>query len=139
MSIDWVMLVPSVVFTHIKTSFSTELKEKYNMTSANFSTELSQDTPAVFPFVKVQVESTEEIEPDLEGDEINSDRFLFRIEVTDNKSSSRASAVSKEILKIMKKAKFRAVGTPVQKQSISEGTYTYIARYRRTLCPNDVL
>lgn len=139
MSIDWVMLVPSVVFTHIKTSFSKELKEKYNMTSANFSTELSQDTPPVFPFIKIQLETPEETGLDLEGDEINSEKVVFRIEVTDNKSSSRVSSVSKEILKVMKKARFRAVGLPIQKQSISDGTYTYIARYRRTFCLNDVL
>ena len=37
MSVEWDELVPSTVFTRIKTNFSDSLKKKYKMTDKNFS------------------------------------------------------------------------------------------------------
>lgn len=82
MSVEWDELVPSTVFTRIKTNFSDSLKKKYKMTDKNFSSVGSSNTPAVFPFVRLQLLPGSEIGEDLEGDKINAEKFSFQIDVT---------------------------------------------------------
>ena len=50
---EWAMLVPSFVFTRIKSEFSEEIKTKYEMTGDNFSTVNKANKEAKFPFVYV--------------------------------------------------------------------------------------
>ena len=100
--IDWIMLVPSVVFSRIKGTFSEELKTKYEMTEKNFSSVDSANKSAVFPFVYVHALPASEVGADLSGDEINAGNFTFQVDVYDNVSQNRAREVMKEVVKIMK-------------------------------------
>ena len=79
MGVIWTMMVPSMIFTRIKNEFSAKTKEKYKMTDKNFSTVGSSDTPAVFPFVYVQMLAPVETGRDLEGTSINAGIYTFRI------------------------------------------------------------
>lgn len=97
---DWTDRISSMVFTRIKNEFSSSLKTKYKMTSSNFSTVGSSDTPAVFPFVYVQLKGSPARGKDLEGGKINAGLFTFQIEVTDNQTQARAKDVMSEIKRI---------------------------------------
>ena len=94
--------ISSVVFTRIKNEFSSSLTTKYKMTSSNFSTVGSSDTPAVFPFVYIQLLPSTEQGQDIEGNTINAGLFTFQIEVTDNQTQARAKDVMSEVKRIMK-------------------------------------
>lgn len=106
MSSNWIMQLPSVVFTRVKTEFSEKIKTKYNMTSENFSTTDSQNKKAVFPFVYINLLPASETGNDLEGDTINGGIFTFQIDVYDNKTQARAREVMTEIVRIMKSMRF---------------------------------
>ena len=109
---DWTDRISSVVFTRIKNEFSSTLKEKYKMTSSNFSTVGISDTPAVFPFVYIQLLPSAEAGQDIEGNTINAGLFTFQIEVTDNQSQARAKDVMSEVKRIMKSMRCTVQCTP---------------------------
>lgn len=137
MGVEWVSMLPSIVFSRIKSEFSKKLKKKFGMTSENFSTVGSSDTPAVFPFVYVQMLAPSEVGRDLEGTSINAGVFTFQIDVTDNKSQSNAKAVVFEILRILKGMMFEITAMP----SFEDTTDTHRAtiRARRMIAENDTL
>lgn len=137
MGVIWTMMVPSMIFTRIKNEFSVKTKEKYKMTDKNFSTVGSSDTPAVFPFVYVQMLAPLETGRDLEGTSINSGIYTFQIDVTDNKSQSNARAVMTEVLKVMKKMAFQATQMPIYEDT--KDIHRCTARFRRTIGENDIL
>ena len=138
MGVIWVMIIPSIIFTKIKTEFSSKLKEKYNMTDKNFSTVGSSDTPPVFPFVYIQ--STEPIETgmDLEATNINGGIFSFQIDVTDNQSQYKAKEVMTEVLRIMKKMGFQCKPMPSFDDSVKD-VKRMVARFQRAIDENDIL
>ena len=78
---DWTDRISSIVFTRIKNEFSSTLKTKYKMTNSNFSTVGSSDTPAVFPFVYVQILAESENARTLKGTTINSANFGFPVHI----------------------------------------------------------
>lgn len=134
---DWVMLIPSQVFTRIKTEFSAKIKAKYKMTSENFSTTDSQNKAAVFPFVYVNLLPASEAGQTLEGDVINAGIFTFQIDVYDNKTQARARDVMAEIVRIMKTMRFDATQMPSFGET--EDVKRMTARFRRTIGGLDVL
>lgn len=136
MSVEWDELVLSTVFTRIKTNFSSSLKTKYKMTDKNFSSVGSSDTPAVFPFVRLQMLPGSEIGYDLEGDKINAEKFSFQIDVTDNQSQYRAKEIMREVKRIMKTMRFRGSSMPTQEDT--KDTCRQTARFSRTIGSNDV-
>lgn len=138
MGVIWVMIIPSIIFTKIKTEFSTKLKEKYNMTDKNFSTVGSSDTPAVFPFVYVQSIEPIETGMDLEATNINGGIFSFQIDVTDNQSQYRAKEVMTEVLRIMKKMGFQCKPMPSFDDSVKD-VKRMVARFQRAIDENDIL
>ena len=138
MGVIWVMAIPSIVFTRVKTEFSLKLKEKYNITGKNFSTVGSSDTPPVFPFVYLESIEPTETGMDLEGININGGIFSFQIDVTDNQSQSRAKEVMTEILRIMKKIGFQCKPMPSFDNS-SKDVYRMVARFRKNIDENDIL
>lgn len=137
MGVIWTMMVPSMIFTRIKNEFSAKTKEKYKMTDKNFSTVGSSDTPAVFPFVYVQILAPLETGRDLEGTSINAGIYTFQIDVIDNKSQSHARAVMMEVLKVMKKMAFQVTQMPVYEDT--KDVHRCTARFRRTIGENDIL
>lgn len=138
MGVIWIMAIPSIVFTRIKTEFSSKLKEKYSITGKNFSTVGSSDTPPVFPFVYLQSIEPIETGTDLEGININGGIFSFQIDVTDNQSQSRAKEVMTEILRIMKKMGFKCSPMPSFDNS-SKNVFRMVARFRKNIDENDIL
>lgn len=134
---DWTDRISSVVFTRIKNEFSGSLKTKYKMTSNNFSTVGSSDTPAVFPFVYIQLLPSVEQGQDIEGNTINAGLFTFQIEVTDNQKQARAKDVMSEIKRIMKSMRFTVQCTPTLEDT--KDTHRAITRCNRIIGSCDIL
>ena len=134
---DWADRISSVVFTRIKNEFSSSLKTKYKMTSSNFSTVGSSDTPAVFPFVYVQLLPSAETGQDIEGNTINAGLFTFQIEVTDNQTQARAKDVMSEVKRIMKSMRFTVQCTPTLEDT--KDTHRAIMRCNRIIGSCDIL
>lgn len=133
---EWIMLVPSFVFTRIKTEFSEEIKTRYGMTGENFSTVNSLNKNAVFPFVYVHALPAMEQGQDLEGNAVNAGLFSFQIEVFDNKSQNRARSVMGEIVRIMKEMRFEITAMP---EFDTTDTHRCVTRFRRMIGSGDVL
>ena len=134
---DWTDRISSIVFTRIKNEFSSSLKTKYKMTSSNFSTVGSSDTPAVFPFVYIQLLPSTEQGQDIEGNTINAGLFTFQIEVTDNQSQTRAKDVMSEVKRIMKSMRFAVQPTPDIQDT--KDTHRAIMRCNRRIGSSDIL
>lgn len=134
---DWTDRISSVVFTRIKNGFSSTIKTKYKMTSSNFSTVGSSDTPAVFPFVYVQLLPSAEQGQDIEGNTINAGLFTFQIEVTDNQTQARARDVMSEVKRIMKSMRFTVQCTPTLEDT--KDTHRAIMRCNRIIGSCDIL
>ena len=133
---DWTDRISSVVFTRIKNGFSSTIKTKYKMTSSNFSTVGSSDTPAVFPFVYVQLLPSAEQGQDLEGTTINAGLFTFQIEVTDNQTQARAKDVMSEVKRIMKSMRFTVQCIPTLEDT--KDTHRAIMRCNRIIGSCDI-
>ena len=134
---DWTDRISSVVFTRIKNEFSSSLKEKYKMKDENFSTVGSSDTPAVFPFVYIQLLPSAEQGQDIEGNTINAGLFTFQIEVTDNKKQVIAKEIMAEVKRIMKSMSFTVQPTPDIQDT--KGTHRAIMRCNRRIGSGDIL
>ena len=134
---DWTDMISSNVFTRIKNEFSSSLKTKYKMTDSNFSTVGSSDTPAVFPFVYVQLLPSAEAGQDLEGNEINAGLFTFQIEVTDNQKQVIAKEIMSEVKRIMKSMRFEVQPTPTLEDT--KDTHRTIMRCNRRIGSDDIL
>lgn len=134
---DWTDRISPIVFTRIKNEFSSTIKTKYKMTDKNFSTVGSSDTPAVFPFVYIQLLPSVEQGQDLEGNEINAGLFTFQIEVTDNQSQARAKDVMSEVKRIMKSMRFTVQCTPTLEDT--KDTHRAIMRCNRIIGSCDIL
>lgn len=134
---DWTDRISSIVFTRIKNEFSSTLKTKYKMADSNFSTVGSSDTPAVFPFVYIQLLPSAEQGQDIEGNEINAGLFTFQIEVTDNQTQARSKEVMAEVKRIMKAMRFTVQPTP----TLEDTKYTHraIMRCSRRVGSGDIL
>ena len=134
---DWTDRISSIIFTRIKNEFSSTLKTKYKMTSSNFSTVGSSDTPAVFPFVYIQLLPSTEQGQDIEGNTINAGLFTFQIEVTDNQTQARAKDVMSEVKRIMKSMRFTVQTTPDIQDT--KDTHRAIMRCNRRIGSDDIL
>lgn len=134
---DWTDRISSVVFTRIKNEFSSTLKGNYKMKDENFSTVGSSDTPAVFPFVYVQLLPSAEQGQDIEGNTINAGLFTFQIEVTDNQTQTRAKDVMSEVKRIMKSMRFTVQPTPTLEDT--KDTHRAIMRCNRIIGSCDIL
>lgn len=134
---DWTDRISSVVFTRIKNEFSSTIKKNYKMKDENFSTVGSSDTPAVFPFVYVQLLPSTEQGQDIEGNTINAGLFTFQIEVTDNQSQTRAKDVMSEVKRIMKSMRFTVQCTPTLEDT--KDTHRAIMRCNRIIGSCDIL
>ena len=134
---DWTDIISSNVFTRIKNEFSSTLKTKYKMADSNFSTVGSSDTPAVFPFVYIQLLPSAEQGQDIEGNTINAGLFTFQIEVTDNQTQARAKDVMSEVKRIMKSMRFTVQCTPTLEDT--KDTHRAIMRCNRIIGSCDIL
>ena len=134
---DWTDRISSVVFTRIKNEFSSTIKKNYKMKDENFSTVGSSDTPAVFPFVYIQLLPSAETGQDIEGNAINAGLFTFQIEVTDNQTQARAKDVMSDVKRIMKSMRFTVQCTPTLEDT--KDTHRAIMRCNRRIGSSDIL
>ena len=137
MSSNWIMQLPSMVFTRIKTEFSEKVKEKYKMTDGNFSTKDRQNKNAVFPFVYINMLPAVEYGEDLDGTEIHGGMFSFQIDVYDNQTQERSREVMIEVINIMKSMRFRT--TPMPSFENGDSVYRMTARFQRMIGVSDIL
>lgn len=137
MGVEWVSMLQSIIFSRIKNEFSENLKTKYKMTSNNFSTVGSSDTPAVFPFVYIEELESTEVGNDLEGVDTNGLRYSVRIHVSDNKSQTNAKSVAYEVRRIMKSMRF-SCGTPIP-QNVANNIHGYVLQCSRVIGEGDIL
>lgn len=137
MSSNWIMQLPSMVFTRIKTEFSEKAKEKYKMTDGNFSTKDRQNKNAVFPFVYINMLPAVEYGEDLDGTEIHGGMFSFQIDVYDNQTQERSREVMIEVINIMKSMRFRTTSMPSFENG--DSVYRMTARFQRMIGVSDVL
>ena len=135
--IEWIMLIPSVVFTRIKNDFSEELKTEYKMTDQNFSAIDDNNKSAVFPFVYVHALPATEVGADLEGTHVNAGNFTFQIDVYDNRSQNKARSVMSEIVRIMKSMRFNISSMP--EFSVSNGIHRCTIRAKRIIGSGDII
>lgn len=135
MAFDWIMLLPSVVFTRIKTEFSSTIKSRFKMDDRNFSTTNSSDTPSVFPFVYVNLLPAVEEGQDLYGKYINAGLFTFQVDVYDNQMQDNARAVMTEVIRIMKNMRFEIIAMP--EFETTGNTHRCTARFRRLIGANE--
>ena len=134
---DWTDRISSVVFSRIKNEFSSTIKKNYKMKDENFSTVGSSDTPAVFPFVYIQILPGAEQGQDLDGTSVNAGLFTFQIEVTDNQTQARAKDVMSEVKRIMKSMRFEVQPTP--KFEDTKDTHRATIRCSRVIGAGDKL
>lgn len=137
MGVEWVSRLQSMIFSRIKNEFSEKLKTKYKMTSNNFSTVGSSDTPAVFPFVYVEELESPEIGSDLDGIDTNGLNYSVRIYISDNKSQTNAKSVAYEVRRIMKTMRF-SCSTPIPQNAVGN-VYSYVLQCSRSIGSGDVL
>lgn len=135
---DWIMLVPSFVFSRIKAEFSEKLKTQYGMSGDHFSTVNQNQTDSRFPFVYVHMISSAEQGGDLEGSTVNAALFAFQVDVYDNQSQGRAREVMGEVVRIMKTMRFQVTSMPEFERS-SNGVYRSVARFSRVIGAGDIL
>ena len=107
------------------------------MKDENFSTVGSSDTPAVFPFVYIQILPGAEQGQDLDGTSVNAGLFTFQIEVTDNQTQARAKDVMSEVKRIMKSMRFEVQPTP--KFEDTKDTHRATIRCSRVIGAGDKL
>lgn len=135
---EWISYILSMVYSRVVAEFSTKIKSQYNMTNANFSTEMSSDAPPLFPFVSITQMDSNAVEEDLERTRINEVPFTFQIDVYDNQSQQRAKTVAYEVLRIMRKMAFTPMPIPTFVNG-SGNVKRMTSRYRRAIDWNDVL
>lgn len=137
MGVEWVSRLQSMIFSRVKNEFSETLKTKYKMTSNNFSTVGSSDTPAVFPFVYVEELESQEVGSDLDGVDTNGLRYSVRIHTFDNKSQTNAKSIAYEVRRIMKSMRF-SCSTPIP-QNVVNNIHSYVLQCSRVIGNGDIL
>lgn len=136
MGIEWVSLLQSKIYSIIENEFSQDIKDKYHMTSDNFST-VGNNFSAVFPFVFIKLLPALERGQDLEGKTINAGLFTFQIDITDNVSQKRARTVAFEIVRIMKGMSFEVTSMPDFEDTKEKHRSTI--RFRRLIASGDAI
>ena len=128
----WISDIETKVFSEIKGN-GQELKK--NFPNIFFTTENESDTPAKFPTVYLEELSGTERGRDLEGNSVNAYMATFQINISHNDKKSHVKRVMNNCMDTMKKLRFEIVGTPIY--SRSEGVWTGVARFRRTIGSGD--
>ena len=128
----WISDIETKVFSEIKKN-GQELKK--NFPNIFFTTENESDTPAKFPTVYIEELSGTERGRDLEGNKVNAYMATFQINISHNDKKSHVKRVMNNCMDTMKKMRVEIVGTPIY--SRSEGVWTGVARFRRTIGSGD--
>lgn len=126
----------------IGTKVLSKLKEngevlKKNFPKIVFTDENESDTPAKFPTVYLEELSGMERGMDLERIKVNAYMATFQINITHNDRRYHVKSIMNNCMATMKELRFEIIGTPIYNRS--EGVWTGIARFRKTIGANDTL
>lgn len=127
--------IESQIFSRVKANFSDRIKNKYP--NLNFTTSDKSPTSPKFPTVYIHLMEPAETGETLDGTGINAVNATFQIDVSDNQSQTRADEVAREVLRIMKTMRFKAVTLPFH--SNVGDVYRTVARYRRLIGSGDII
>lgn len=128
-------MLESIIFSRLKSGFSSKIKEKYK--DLTFTTqEESKGTPK-FPNVYVYLMPGIETGLTLERTVFEEGMFTFQIKVTNNTGQTAVQEITNEIMKIMKRMSFEIIGTPSYQNDAD--TQWSDMRFRRTIGRNDYL
>lgn len=100
-----------------------------------FTNENESDAPAKFPTVYLEELSGTERGRDLEGIKVNAYMATFQINISHNDKKSHVRRVMNNCMETMKQLRFEIIGTPIYNRS--EGVWSGVARFRRTIGSND--
>lgn len=128
-------ILPSKVFTRIKSEGTKELKKSYP--NIFFTTSSKAQTDPKFPTVYVKRMPGAERGQTLDGTTVNAILSTFQIEVIDNESDTRAQEVADVVYGIMKSMRYQMLGEPIADNT--DDAYRNVARYQRIVGYNDVL
>ena len=130
-------MLESQVLSLIKSNFSERIKNKKEYKDLNFTTSDRVQGEARFPTVYVHMIDSSEAGGTLEGTDICGINAAFQIEVSDNKNNKRTDEISREILRIMKSLRFKAIVIPIHKNT--QDAYMTDSRYQRVVGSGDFL
>lgn len=128
-------MLESIVFSRIKSDFSSKLKEKYK--DLEFTTQEESKTKAKFPNIYVYLMPGTEVGQTLEGDCFIGGRFTFQIRVTNNNGQTTVQEITNEIVRLMKRMRFQISATPVYENDAD--TQWSVMRFGRIICDGDIL
>lgn len=132
----WLIYKQKQIYTLLKNEFSPAIKEKYNMTSNNFTNLDAIDTTAVFPKVKFKALTGAEVGRTFDTG-INAALFTFQVDVTDNSTlPTKAEEVMSEVTRIMSGLGFEVSAMPIFENNVS-GVHRMTARFRRLIGANE--
>ena len=128
----WISNIEPAVFARVK-AYGEVLRK--NFPNIVFTTDNESDTPAKFPTVLVEEITGAEQGRDLEGTTVNAYLSSFQISIAHNDKKYHVRTIMDNCMETMKKLRFEIVGTPIY--SRSEGVWTGVARFRRTIGSGD--
>lgn len=128
----WISDIEPAVFARVK-AYGEVLRKKFP--DIVFTTDNESDTPAKFPTVLVEEITGAEQGRDLEGVRVNAYLASFQISISHNDKKYHVRNIMDNCMETMKKLRFEIIGTPIY--SRSEGVWTGVARFRRTIGSND--
>lgn len=128
----WISDIEPAVFAMVK-AYGEVLRK--NFPDIVFTTDNESDTPAKFPTVYIEELPGTERGRDLEGNRVNAYMATFQINISHNDKKIHVKRVMNNCMDTMKKLQFEIIGTPTYNRS--EGVWTGVARFRRTIGSGD--
>lgn len=131
----WTSDLTSIVFTRLKTQFSSTIKNKYPDLYFTNSDKV-QNNPK-FPTVYLHENGSIEQGQDLDNTGINAVLATFQVDVIDSQSQTRVNEVMDEVVRVMKSMRFSITSMPGYQNT--DRDYRSVARFRRMIGAGDLL
>lgn len=131
----WTSDIEVKVFSRVKNEGMSVLKEIYP--NIHYTAENESDDSPVFPTVYIQELPSLEQGSGLSGNKIHAVLSTFQIDVSDNKTKTRAKDVMNQTVITMKNMRFEVVALPTYRKE--NGIWKGTARFRRIIGALDKL
>lgn len=131
----WISDIQPIVYSRVKARGSS-LKKNYPAIRFTDENETDETTP-VFPTVFVEELSGLESNKDLYGKTVNAYMATFQVMITHNRNKVDVRNIMDNVMETMKSMAFEMNSTPIY--SLSNGVWTGVARFRRTIGAEDIL
>ncbi len=128
-------MLESIIFSRLKAQFSQKIKAKYK--DLTFTTQEESKVKPKFPNVYFCLVPEDEAGETLEGSTYAGGYFLAQIRVTNNTGQTAVQEITTEIMRIMKKMRFRFKGSSGYQNDAD--TQWNVIRFRRLICNGDIL